>query len=150
MVDTGADRTAVALDTVAGARPVGHFAALGVTGGETRLPTYGVRLSFPGTSLPEVKVPEAAASPHLRDQGLDVLLGRAELDGGRLVYDGRTGQWGMSLAERASASGASFAAPEGAGALDAPSGASSASAVVGVVAVVAAAALAALVLGHRA
>ena len=99
MVDTGADRTAVSMDAVRGARPSGSFRALGVTSGEVDLPIYPVRLGFPGTGLPEVAVPEAAGSPHLRDQGIDVLIGREVLGRGRLVYDGRTGRWSLSIDE---------------------------------------------------
>lgn len=98
LVDTGADRTAVEFTEAdaAGAKPEGSYHAQGVTSEAITLPVYSLKMRFPGTDLPEVNIESAAATPHLKSQGIVALIGRDVLEQVHLGYNGPTGQFSLS------------------------------------------------------
>lgn len=96
LVDSGADRTAVEFTELdPRARSTGTYWAQGVTSEVVPLPIYPLRVSIPGGG--SVEVDRAAATPHLRSQGLIALIGRDVLGRGQFAYDGPSGRWSLSL-----------------------------------------------------
>lgn len=96
LIDTGADRTAVDFSGVPeGVEPSGTFWAQGVTSSSIQLPIYPVTLYFEGTDLPPVHIESAAATPHLKPQGLVALIGRDVLQQVNLSYDGPSGEFAL-------------------------------------------------------
>ncbi len=103
LIDTGADRTAVewsGIDAV-GAKPQGSYRAQGVTSEAITLPSYPVRVEL-GGDLGSVEVDRAAATPHLKSQGLVALLGRDVLEQAELTYDGPSGTYTLATSGGAS------------------------------------------------
>ncbi len=97
LIDTGADRTAVewtAVDGV-GAIPQGTYSAQGVTSEAITLPVYPLSVEFDG--LGAVDVERAAATPHLKSQGLIALIGRDVLGQSQLTYDGLSGAYTLAM-----------------------------------------------------
>ena len=97
LIDPGASHTAVewsALDAV-GAQPDGSFSAQGPTSGNVSLPTYPLRVEVDG--LGPVDLPRVAATPHLRGQGIDALLGRDVLENSKFTYDGTSGTYKLEM-----------------------------------------------------
>ncbi len=99
LIDTGADRTAVELSELDGAKSTGVYHAQGVTSESVALPVYSMRMGFPGSSLGDVHLDRVAGTPHLKPQGLVALLGRDVLENAQLTYDGPSGSYVLRSAE---------------------------------------------------
>ena len=98
LIDTGASATTIdhAVAIRLGLRQSGTFQARGALDSEYReVPTYKTRLSFPGSTFPDVQVENVAAT-ELSQLGVDMLLGRDVLSGTTLRYDGQQGSVSMS------------------------------------------------------
>ncbi len=101
MIDTGADSTAVDYNAMVelGLEPTGSMYAQGVTSDGITIPTYALRMSFPGSGFPDAEFDRVAATPHLGPLNLLVLVGRDVLNDAKFAYDGPTGRFAFGAAE---------------------------------------------------
>ena len=95
-VDTGADRTVVALDVLhrMGTPPRGTVTLIGVTGTPEEKPVYLLTVTVPGAGTVG---PTEVVGDDMAGIGYDALIGTDLLSTGVLIYDGMSGQYELFL-----------------------------------------------------
>lgn len=95
-VDTGADRTVVAIRVMRemGIAPRGHVTLIGVTGAPEQKPVYRIGIAVPGSGSAGVI---DAVGDDMAGLGYDALIGVDVLRTGVLIYDGASESFELIL-----------------------------------------------------